>query len=181
MKYTLIVFLLFFISGCASKTLEEGVNQMKLTSSAFSEGEKIPLQYTCDGKNMSPPLQMSNIPQGTQSLALIMDDPDIPEAAKKQFNIQVWDHWIVFNIPPTTREIFEGIQPQGMIGKNTRGNLTYTGPCPPDKEHRYFFKLYALNTMLSLSEGATKKELETAMQGHILAQAQLIGRYERQR
>lgn len=152
---------------------------MKLTSPAFKEGESIPPIYTCDGKNISPPLEISNIPKNVKSLALIMDDPDIPDFAKEKFKVKVWDHWIVWNIPPETKEIHEGENPKGILGVNTRGNLAYGGPCPPDKEHRYFFKLYALDTRLNLKQGSNKKELEKAMQNHILAEVQLIGRYKR--
>ncbi|MBI2668241.1 YbhB/YbcL family Raf kinase inhibitor-like protein [Candidatus Woesearchaeota archaeon] len=152
---------------------------MKLTSSVFQQNEKIPPKYTCDGQNINPPLTISDVPRGAKSLVLLMDDPDIPEIAKKNFGVQVWDHWIVFNMPPDTKEISEGIAPLGMLGKNTRGNFTYGGPCPPDREHRYFFKLYASDIMLDLKAGATKAEVEKAMSGHILAQAELMGRYER--
>lgn len=152
---------------------------MKLTSPTFTDGGKIPSLYTCDGQNISPPLKISDIPAGAKSLVLIMDDPDIPDFAKEKFHIEIWDHWVVFNIPPETIEIKEGKNPQGVMGRNTRGNNSYGGPCPPDKEHRYFFKLYALDTMLSLKEGASKAEVEKAMERHILEKAQLMGRYER--
>ncbi len=153
---------------------------MKLTSTAFHHGKKIPSIYTCDGKNISPPLSIAEAPEGTQSFVLLMDDPDIPDFAKQNYNIEVWDHWVVFNIPPDTTEIPEGKNPKGILGKNTRGNLAYGGPCPPDREHRYMFKLYALHTLLSLEEGATKKEVEQAMKGKIIEETVLIGVYERQ-
>ncbi|MEK6901145.1 MAG: YbhB/YbcL family Raf kinase inhibitor-like protein [Nanoarchaeota archaeon] len=152
---------------------------MQLTSPAFEPNGKIPSRYTCDGENINPPLTITDVPVATKSLVLIMDDPDIPEIAKKNFNVDVWDHWVVFNIPPMIKEITERNNPPGILGKNTRGNNAYGGPCPPDREHRYFFKLYALNTMLNLKEGATKKEVEKAMEGHIIAQIELIGQYER--
>ena len=104
-----------------------------------------------------------------------MDDPDAVKPAGK-----VWDHWIVFNIPPETKEIPEAQEPQGIHGKGTSGNLNYRGPCPPDAEHKYFFKLYALDTNFDLPQGSEKKEVEEAMKGHIIEQTQLIGRYERQ-
>lgn len=144
---------------------------MKLTSTAFEDGGVIPSQHTCDGDDISPPLEISDVPPETQSLVLVMDDPDAPAG--------VWDHWVVFNIPPDTREIAEGHEPRGVHGKGTSGNLKYEGPCPPDREHRYFFHVYALDTELHLPEGATKQEVEAAVQGHILDQAELIGRYER--
>jgi Raf kinase inhibitor-like YbhB/YbcL family protein len=152
---------------------------MKLTSPAFQDNGKIPSKYTCDGQNISPPLVISDVPKTTRALVLIMDDHDIPAFVKEKFNIQVWDHWIVFNIPPVITRISEGENPVGILGKNTGGKNAYGGPCPPDKEHRYFFKLYALDVLLNLQEGTTKAELEKAMQGHVLAEAKLIGRYER--
>lgn len=152
---------------------------MKIESSAFAHNELIPAKYTCDGENINPPLAFIGVPEKAKSLALIMDDPDIPEAAKKSYGIEVWDHWTVFNIPPETKGVSEGANPAGVLGKNTRGDAAYGSPCPPDREHRYFFKLYALDTMLDLKEGATKHEVELAMQGHIIAQAGLIGRYEK--
>ncbi|MBI2662050.1 YbhB/YbcL family Raf kinase inhibitor-like protein [Candidatus Woesearchaeota archaeon] len=152
---------------------------MKLTSTAFKDKAIIPGVYTCDGKNINPPLQISDIPAKAKSLVLLMDDPDIPEMAKKNFNVNVWDHWVVFNMPPTITEIKEGEIPEGVMGRNTRGNNTYSGPCPPDREHRYFFKLYALDTWLDLKEGVSKKEVEGAMKGHIIEKTELMGRYER--
>ncbi len=152
---------------------------MNLTSPAFPHNGTISPKYTCDGKNLSPPLEFSAVPVKAKSLVLIMDDPDIPDFVKQKFRIEVWDHWVVFNIPPETRKIQEGQDPPGILGKNTSGKNMYGGPCPPDREHRYFFKLYAVDTMLDLSEGVTKPEVEKAMQGHILDKAELVGRYER--
>ncbi len=155
---------------------------MKLTSPAFAPNHKIPAQYTCDGKNTNPPLFIEEVPEQAKSLVLIMDDPDIPKEITQQRGIEVFDHWIMFNIRPSTREIREGAV-KGILGRNSRGDTGYTAPCPPPqylpKEHRYFFKLYALNTMLDLREGATKVEVEKAMEGHIIEQAELMGRYER--
>ena len=149
---------------------------MKFTSSAFQDGGKIPPKYTCDGEGISPPLTISEVPAGAKSLVLIMDDPDVPKHLRDD---GMWDHWIAFNIPPTTSSIGEGEQPKGVAGKGTSGDLVYLGPAPPDREHRYFFKLYALDTQLDLKEGATKPEVEGAMKGHILAESELMGRYER--
>jgi len=146
-----------------------------LTSSAFPHNGKISSKYTCDGDDMSPPLAIGDVDANAQSLVLIMDDPDAVKPAGK-----VWDHWVVWNIPPTTTEIPEGQEPEGVHGIGTSGNKKYHGPCPPDTEHRYFFKLYTLDTPLDLSDGATKKEVEEAMEGHILQQTELIGLYERQ-
>ncbi len=150
---------------------------MKLTSPVFEHNGKIPSIYTCDGQNINPPLTIADVPANSKSLVLIMDDPDIPSFVKEKFNIQVWDHWIVFNILPDTKEIVEGKNPLGVLGKNTGGKNAYGSPCPPDREHRYFLKLYALDTMLDLKEGATKAEVEIAMEGHIVARVELVGRY----
>ena len=150
---------------------------MKLTSPAFTENGKIPSKFTCDGKNVNPELRISNVPKEAKTLVLIMDDPDVPAFIRKE---QMWDHWVVFNIPPTTTEIPENTLPPGVPGKNTGGDPGYQGPCPPDREHRYFFKLYALDRELSLPKGSTKQEVERAMQGHILAETHLMGRYERE-
>ncbi len=152
---------------------------MKLTSPAFAHHGKIPTKYTCDGENISPPLKIENAPVNTKSLVLLMDDPDIPDFVKQKYTIQVWEHWIIFNIPPGTTEIPEGKNPAGIMGKNTGGKNAYGGPCPPDREHRYFFTLYALDAMLNLPEGVSKKQVEEAMQRHVLAKAELVGRYER--
>lgn len=149
---------------------------MKLTSSAFQDGGVIPSVYTCEGKGINPPLEISAVPKEAKSLVLIMDDPDVPAFVRPD---QMYDHWVVFNIPPTTHKIAENSHPPGISGKNTSGKNGYIGPCPPDREHRYFFKLYALEKMLDLHAGATKKEVEKAMQGAILAQCQLMGRYEK--
>jgi hypothetical protein len=147
---------------------------MKITSPAFKNNGMIPSRYTCDGININPPLTFSDIPENTKTLVLIMDDPDAVKPAGK-----VWDHWIVFNIPKETTEIQEDQEPNGIHGKGTSGNLKYHGPCPPDGEHRYFFKLYALNTELNLIEGSKKSEVEKAMQSYIIEKAELIGKYSK--
>ncbi|MBI2650394.1 YbhB/YbcL family Raf kinase inhibitor-like protein [Candidatus Woesearchaeota archaeon] len=144
---------------------------MKLTSAAFANNGAIPSEYTCDGNDLSPPLSISDVPSNAKSLALISDDPDAP--------VGTWDHWVVFNIPPTTKEIPKGTEPKGTAGKNSWGRTGYGGPCPPSGTHRYFFKLYALDTILNLQEGSAKKDIESAMQGHIIAQTQLVGLYKR--
>lgn len=149
---------------------------MQMTSPAFSEGGKIPSKFTCEGENINPELHLSGIPSSAKALVLIIDDPDVPAFVRED---KMYDHWVVFNIPPSTTKIPENSQPSGIPGKNTGGGLTYVGPCPPDREHRYFFKLYALDEELNLSKGASKNEVEKAMQGHILAQTQLMGRYEK--
>jgi Raf kinase inhibitor-like YbhB/YbcL family protein len=149
---------------------------MQLSSPAFKNKDKIPSQYTCDGTNINPELLISHVPSEAKSLVLIVDDPDVPPSVRKD---RMWDHWVIFNIPPQTTHIAEDSQPQGIPGQNTDGELNYQGPCPPDREHRYFFKLYALDMLLDLPKGATKKQVEEAMEGHILAQTELMGRYER--
>ncbi len=146
---------------------------MNLISSAFDSGELIPKRFGMDFENIHPPLTIDDTPTETISFVLIMEDPDVPAAT----GVAVWDHWVVFNIPPNTASIPEGAQPTGVAGRGTRGKLEYTGPRPPDREHRYFFKLYALDTVLDLAEGATKQEVLDATDGHILATAELMGRF----
>lgn len=149
---------------------------MKLTSNVFAHEGEIPSKYTCDGENVNPPLMFTDVPKNAKSLVLIMDDPDVPKYIRPE---QMFDHWVVFNMPHSLTHIDENSKPQGMHGITTNNLLSYYGPCPPDREHRYFFKLYALDALLSLSEGATKKEVEKAMEGHIIAKTELMGRYER--
>ncbi|KYK24689.1 hypothetical protein AYK25_06060 [Thermoplasmatales archaeon SM1-50] len=144
---------------------------MKLLSSAFNDNELIPSEYTCDGNDISPPLFFSNIPTDTKSLALIMDDPDAP--------MGTWVHWLVWNIPANKTGFLQGENITYPQGKNDFGTTKYGGPCPPSGTHRYFFKLYALDTTLHLNIGASKQQLESAMSGHILEEAQLVGIYAR--
>lgn len=146
---------------------------MYLSSPAFVHGEMIPKKYGRDFDNVNPPLMIDDVPEGTVSLVLIMEDPDVPEAA----GVPVWDHWVVFNIPPETREISEAWMPVGVRGKGTRGELEYGGPRPPDREHRYFFLLYALDMKLELPEGSSKAEVLGTIQGHVLEKAELMGRF----
>lgn len=149
---------------------------MKITSPAFKEGGIIPSLYTCEGKNINPQLEIGNIPPAAKSLVLIMDDPDVPASIRPE---KMYDHWVIFNIPPSTHKIGEHTTPPGIQGRSTNGKNQYVGPCPPFGEHRYFFKLYALDTLLELPPGATKKEVEKAMHGHIIAESQLMGKYEK--
>jgi len=143
-----------------------------LTSAAFREGADIPRKYTCDGEDLSPPLSWSGIPQDALSLALIADDPDAP--------VGTWVHWVLYDIPPDREGLSAGVQGVGTEGVNDFRRFGYGGPCPPKgKPHRYFFKLYALDIELKLPAGATKEQVEQAMQGHILAQGQLMGKYSR--
>lgn len=145
---------------------------MELSSSAFQEGGSIPTKYTCDGENVSPPLSWSGAPEGTESLALILEDHDAPSGT--------FVHWVLFNIPPDRNSLTEGDSGGGTSGQTGFREQTYGGPCPPGgSEHRYFFKLYALENTLSVEPGATKSEVEEAMQGQILAQGQLMGTYSR--
>ena len=149
----------------------KGDDPMKLTSPAFQHNQMIPAQFTCEGDDVNPALEISGIPAQARSLALIMDDPDAP--------MGTWVHWVVFNIPPMEK-IEENSRP-GPQGINDFGRLDYGGPCPPSGTHRYFFKIYALDTTLNLKEGIRKADLEKAMKGHILEQAELIGLYKKGR
>ncbi len=147
---------------------------MQLTSPAFEHEKDIPSQYTCDGQNINPPLKIEAVPENTESLALIIDDPDAPSGT--------FIHWLVWNIDPKTNKIEENSVPQGAIeGMTNFGETGYGGPCPPSGTHRYFFKLYALDTELDLTPNAGKDNLEQAMQGHILDSTELIGLYSRQK
>ncbi len=146
---------------------------LTITSSAFAHNALIPPQYTCDGADIIPPLSFADIPADARSLVLIMDDPDAPRG--------IWDHWVVFNIPPQTAGVEEGRAPHGTAGIGTSGQSTYMGPCPGVGEHHYVFTLYALDTDLSLPAGVTKNEVLAALHGHVLEQATLIGRFARKR
>lgn len=158
---------------------EDTLSQFVISTSAFAEGELVPVKHTCDGQDVSPALQWTNPPDSTRSLALICDDPDAPG--------RTWVHWVLFDIPANITELPEGVSIkdidtfEGAIeGKNDFGKTSYGGPCPPrGPAHRYFFKLYALDSTLSLNKGATKADVEKAMTGHILAQAQVMGKYKR--
>ncbi|MDB5244522.1 MAG: hypothetical protein JWN18_392 [Parcubacteria group bacterium] len=156
---------------------------LELTSPAFEEGGMIPAKYTCDGdRSLSPPLTISGVPEAAKSLVLIMDDPDIPEEKKKEFGIDSFDHWTLFNIPPETSEIPEG-KNVGTLGATSTGEQSYTGPCPPPEyephEHRYIFKLFALRDTLTLQPGATKQEVLNSLKPSVIAETKLIGRYSR--
>jgi Raf kinase inhibitor-like YbhB/YbcL family protein len=159
-------------------TPPETRHKMELTSSAFKEGQPIPTQYTCDGKNISPPLRWKGAPAETQSLALIVDDPDSPTG--------IWTHWTLFNVPADVSELVEDFAKahatasSAKDGVNSFKKVGYGGPCPPSgKQHRYFFKLYALDTALNLQPGASRSDIESAMTKHILAMGQLMGTYQR--
>ncbi len=164
-------------AGCrpsTEKTLEEGEIDMaiQVTSTAFSEASTIPKKHTCDGQDVSPQLSWSGVPEGTKSLVLIMDDPDAP--------VGTFVHWVLYDLPPDVKELPEGVQGVGVQGVNDFRRTGYNGPCPPrGPAHRYYFKVYALDTTLGLKAGARKADVEKAMQGHILAWGQLMGKYGR--
>ncbi len=150
---------------------------LTFSSSAFASGQNIPSKYSCIGREISPDLAWSNFPAQTKSFALIVDDPDAP--------MGTWVHWLMYNIPATTNDLPEAVSAGAQLkdgslqGKNSSGNLGYNGPCPPSGTHRYFFKLYALDAMLKISAGASKDQLLKAMEGHILAQGELMGTFSK--
>jgi hypothetical protein len=153
---------------------------LTLTSSAFKAGDKIPSKYTCEGDDISPPLVFGGVPQGAKSLAFILDDPDAPDPKAPQ---RVWVHWLLYNLPPDTKNLPENSSrlglPKGTVtGQNDRGETAYHGPCPPIGRHRYFHKLYALDIALP-PKVLTKAGLEAAMQGHVIAQAELMATYQK--
>ncbi|MFH1426613.1 MAG: YbhB/YbcL family Raf kinase inhibitor-like protein [Candidatus Kerfeldbacteria bacterium] len=150
---------------------------MQLTSNAFQQNEMIPPLHTCDGAGTSPAFAIGGVPEAAQSLVLIMEDPDVSRAIRED---GMWDHWLIWNIDPATAAIPEGTDPAGVHGTTTSNTTAYVPPCPPDAEHRYIFRLYALDSLLELAEGASKAELLAAMEGHIIERAELTGRYNRQ-
>jgi Raf kinase inhibitor-like YbhB/YbcL family protein len=160
-----------------SKTKGGRKMAITITSIAFTEGGMIPRDYTCDGKDVSPPLAWAGVPEAAKGVALICDDPDAP--------VGTWVHWVLFNIPATVKELPKGIPPEKMLengakhGRNDFRRFGYGGPCPPGGTHRYYFRLYALDTELTEGPGITKAKLLKAMEGHILAEGQLMGRYKR--
>ena len=173
-----------FLSGVVTLSQEgkekRGGKKMSITitSSAFDDGEMIPVQYTCDGEDISPPLQWEGVPEAAKSLALICDDPDAPG--------KTWVHWVLFNLPADTSSLQENFPSDATLengivqGITDFGDHGYGGPCPPGGTHRYYFKLYALDTTLELDSTAQKTEVLDAMEAHVLAEGQLMGRYERQ-
>lgn len=204
LKYSVLILIIIFISGCVTNNVqtdeiaeevtgevtaevtdtEEGSKQeagimegISISSGAFVEGGSIPVEYTCDGSDVSPPLLLKGIPDGAKSIALIMDDPDAPGGT--------FVHWVIYNIPAGTRQLPKGIPTTVTLNDGSRQGISdfrrtgYGGPCPPSGTHRYYFKLYALDIVLDLPQGASKAQLEKAMQGHILAKSELMGRYGR--
>lgn len=150
-------------------TLTETV--LHISSPAFNHKGYIPMRYTCEGENINPALEITDIPDGTKTMVLLMDDPDAPGGT--------FDHWIVWNIPP--QDFIKEDSVPGTVGKNGRGEYRYTGPCPPTGTHRYFFKVYALDTLLDVRSGAVKSVVERAMDGHVLGYGELIGLYRKTR
>jgi len=150
---------------------------LHLTSTAFDNGSVIPAVYSCKGKNLSPPLTFGGVPKEAKGLVLVMDDPDAP--------LRTWVHWVVYDLPPTTTDLKEAVasleklNSGGTHGQNSWKKLGYGGPCPPSGTHRYFFKLYALDTLLALPPGATKEQVTKAMEGHILAGGELVGLFSK--
>lgn len=180
MNKTYFILILVFIIGCVKNQVASSneltkqqpeVANMKLTSTAFTHNSNIPSDFTCDGKNTPPAFSISGVPKNAKSLAIIADDPDAV--------VGTFTHWVIWNIPASATEITNGNAPGSKLGNNGARKLGYIGPCPPSGTHRYFFKLYALNSTLNLPEGSTKKQVESAMQGHILAKTELIGLYKR--
>jgi len=145
------------------------LKELTISSPVFKNNGFIPQKYTCDGNDVNPPLNIEGVPKETQSLALIVDDPDAP--------MGTWDHWVVWNIPPAEK-IMENSVP-GTEGLNDFRRRSYGGPCPPSGTHRYFFKVYALDTRLDLSPSSRKKDVERAMKGHVIAEGELVGLYRR--
>jgi Raf kinase inhibitor-like YbhB/YbcL family protein len=148
------------------------VQKLVVKSPVFENNQLIPAKYTCDGDNVNPPLTIEGVPEGAKSLVLIVDDPDCPTGT--------WNHWLVWNIPSTTRKIEENKVP-GTEGISTYRKHAYGGPCPPSGTHRYFFKVYALDAKLDLTANAEKKDVEKAMESHVLAEGELVGLYRRSR
>jgi Raf kinase inhibitor-like YbhB/YbcL family protein len=187
LQFVLALTVLAFI-GCTNRppqaarpqvtpAAQQQKSELKLTSTAVKEGEAIPRGYTCDGANVSPPLEWTGVPKSAKTIAIIADDPDAPSGT--------FVHWVLFNLPAAGLGLIENT-PQtetlnggGVQGKNDFGKTGYGGPCPPSGTHRYFFKFYALDIELPLQAGATKDEVEKAMEGHVVAQAQLMGTYSR--
>jgi len=186
MKHIALLFIgILLCTACSpSRTVtpeptSEADMTFKLTSDAFISGQSIPAKYTCVSKNISPALMWTDPPTGTQSFALIVDDPDAPG--------QTWVHWVLYNIKPDVRAFQEDLPIKGknadpdavFVGKNSSGSIAYQGPCPPSGTHRYYFKLYALDSQISLLPGATKDQILKEMDGHILAQTELMGTFSK--
>jgi len=161
-------------SGALAAVVAMSAAGLQISSPAFQNNGVIPAKYTCDGAGTNPALQFSGVPAKAKSLALIVEDPDVPKNLKAD---GMFDHWVLWDIAPTAKGIAEG---DGKGGMNETGTAGFMGPCPPDREHRYFFKLFALDTKLTGAKIAGKKDLEKAMDGHVLEKAELVGRYTKQ-
>lgn len=148
---------------------------MRITSPKFKQGEKIPKLYTCEGYDWNPPVEFHDVPKEAKSLVLIMEDPDVPEEIMPE---KLWVHWIVYEIPPDCKGIPEHSSPPGIHGRGTNSRTAYMGPCPPDREHRYFFHLFALDIMPDWEKGLIKDEVIKKMEGHILEKAELMATYK---
>lgn len=160
------------LSGCGANT-SNSPQHMKLTSSAFGHGAIIPKEFTCDGQNASPPLDIAGVPAEAKSLVIILEDPDAPRAGG-------FDHWVMWNIPPLTASVLRNASPTGAtVGVNDAGTNAYTGPCPPSGTHHYHFKIFALDTTLTLPAASKKASVVLAMDGHILDRGELMGTYLR--
>jgi Raf kinase inhibitor-like YbhB/YbcL family protein len=157
--------------------VEEQAIQLELTSDAFNDGDPIPLKFSCDGDDISPQLAWSGVPEETLSFALIVDDPDAP--------VGTWVHWVLYNIPAETRSLQSAVKSQSdlpsgtQVGENDWGEISYGGPCPPSGTHRYFFKLFALDTILDLENGVTSNALQEVLTGHVIVRTELMGTYAR--
>jgi len=174
MKASIIAGSLLAALGIGAALIAAEGTQLKITSPVFQDGGKIPSKFTCDGTDASPQLHLDGAPPAAKSLALIMDDPDAPGG--------LFTHWIVWNIDPKTNEIGQSGAPAGAVqGTNDFGKSGYGGPCPPSGTHRYYFRIFALDRMLDLKSSAKRAELDSAMRGHVLAKAELMGRYSRGR
>lgn len=161
------------ISAAAAVALS--AQGLKITSPAFANNGLIPARYTCDGAGMNPALVFSGAPASAKSLALIVEDPDVPKSLKAD---GLFQHWLLWDIAPDSKGIAEGA---GKGGINETGSAGFMGPCPPDREHRYFFRLFALDTKLTAAKISSRADLDKAMAGHVIAQAELVGRYDRQK
>lgn len=164
MKKLLIIFVVIILTACTNN-----LSNMKISSSAFENEGEIPSKYTCDGVNVNPPLLIEDVPEGTKTLALIVDDPDAP--------VGIWVHWLVWNMDPSTTQIQENSKPSGTEGTTSFGTTGYGGPCPPSGTHRYNFKLFALDTEIDLDSSGDKAALESRMEGHIIDKVSYMGKY----
>jgi hypothetical protein len=174
MRTIIVIALLLILTGCQAPTIDtSNAIKFKLSSPAFQDSGSIPQQFTCQGENISPELNWSEVPANTKSFALIMDDPDAPGGT--------FTHWVLFDIPADQKQLAENAGPIGLSGNNGLNQTGYMGPCPPSGIHRYYFRLYALDVpSLNLKEGAARSEVEAAIKNHLIGAADTMGRYEKQ-